>query len=110
MNNRPPILTALLHPLNLAMFALTVAAGLCSACWLAPPGFLFWLVMVIVIARDPSVRMTLTRQSRQPLAPRYQARFDRLDRAHITIFNAMQGVSPSFRRAVEPVQLPWMHD
>ncbi|MGZ9235840.1 MAG: hypothetical protein ACXW4E_09970, partial [Anaerolineales bacterium] len=104
MNNRSPVLTALLHPVNLAMLALTVAAGLCSAWWLASIGFIFWLVMVIAIARDPSVQISFTRQSRQPLAQRYQNRFDRLDRARITIFNAMQGVSPTFRRTVEPVQ------
>ena len=104
MNNRPPLLTALLHPLNLSMFALTVAAGLCSAWWLAPIGFVFWLVMVIIIARDPGIQITFTRQSRQPLAQRYQTRFDRLDRGRISIFNTLQGVSPSFRRAVEPIQ------
>jgi predicted nucleic acid-binding Zn-ribbon protein len=104
MNNRPPLLTALLHPLNLAMLALTIAAGLCSAWWLAPIGFVFWLVMVIVIARDPGIQITFTRQSRQPLAQRYQTRFDKLDRARISIFNSLQGSSPSFRRAVEPVQ------
>lgn len=104
MNNRPPLLTSLLNPVNLAMLTLTVAAGLCSAWWLAPIGFVFWLVMVIVIARDPGVRMTFTRQSRQPLAQRYQNRFDKLDRARITIFNAMQGVNPSFVRAIESLQ------
>ena len=104
MNNRPPLFTALLNPVNLAMFALTVAAGLCSAWWLAPVGFLFWMVMVIVIARDPGVQITFTRQSRQPLSQRYQARFDRLDRARISIFNAMQGVSPAFQRIIEPLQ------
>jgi hypothetical protein len=104
MNNRPPLLTALLHPVNLAMLALTLAAGLCSAWWLAPLGLVFWLVMVIVIARDPGVQITFTRQSRQPLAQRFQTRFDKLDRARISIFNALQGVSPSFRRAVLPVQ------
>lgn len=104
MNNRPPLLTSLLNPVNLAMLALTVASGLCSAWWLAPVGFVFWLVMVIVIARDPGIKMTFTRQSRQPLAQRYQTRFDRLDRARISIFNAMQGVSPAFQRAIEPLQ------
>lgn len=104
MNNRPPLLTALLNPVNLAMLALTVAAGLCSAWWLAPVGFLFWMVMVVVIARDPGVQITFTRQSRQPLSQRYQTRFDRLDRARISIFNAMQGVSPAFQRIIEPLQ------
>ena len=105
MNSRPPILTALLNPLNLSMLAVTVAAGLCSAWWLAPVGLVLWLVMVIVIARDPGVKITFTRQSREPLAQRYQVRFDRLDRARITIFNTMQRVgNASFRKSIEPVQ------
>ena len=105
MNNRPPLLTALLDPVNLAMLALTVAAGLCSAWWLAPVGFVLWLVMVVVIARDPGVRMTFTRQSREPLAQRYQVRFDKLDRARITIFNSLHRANnPALRRVIEPVQ------
>ena len=105
MNNRPPFLTALLHPLNLAMLALTVVAGLCSAWWLAPLGFLFWLVMVIVIARDPTIQITFTRQSREPLAQRFQNRFDKLERARINIFNALQRANnPALRRPMEPIQ------
>ncbi|NWF65358.1 MAG: hypothetical protein HXY38_13755 [Chloroflexi bacterium] len=104
MNNRPPLLSSLLHPLNLSMLALTAAAGLCSAWWLAPVGLVFWLIMVIAVARDPGLRMTFSRQSREPLAQRFQNRFDRLDRARISIFNSLQGVSPAFRRNVQPVQ------
>jgi hypothetical protein len=105
MSNRPPLLTAFLNPLNLSMLALTVVAGLCSAWWLAPIGFLFWLVMVIVIARDPGVQITFTRESRQPLSQRYQTRFDKLDRARVSIFNALQRINePSFRKSIEPIQ------
>jgi hypothetical protein len=87
------------------MLALTAAAGLCSAWWLAPVGFIFWLVMVFVIARDPGLKMTFTRQNRQPLAQRFQIRFDRLDRARFSIFNAMaQSSSPALQKTVEPVQ------
>jgi hypothetical protein len=104
MNNRPPFLTALFHPLNLSMFALMAAAGLCSAWWLAPIGFLFWLVMVVIVARDPGLQINFTRQSREPLSQRFQTRFDRLDRARVSIFNSMQGVSPAFRKRIQPVQ------
>lgn len=104
MTNRPPLLSSLLHPLNLSMLALTAAAGLCSAWWLAPVGLVFWLIMVIAVARDPGLQMTFSRQSREPLAQRFQNRFDRLDRARISIFNSLQGVSPAFRRNVQPVQ------
>jgi hypothetical protein len=102
---RSPLLTALIHPVNLSMLALTAAAGLCSAWWLAPIGFVFWLIMVFVIARDPGLQMTFTRQSRQPLAQRFQTRFDRLDRARFSIFNAVQRFnSPALQRTVEPLQ------
>ena len=86
------------------MLALTAAAGLCSAWWLAPIGFVFWLVMVAVVARDPGLQINFTRQSREPLAQRFQTRFDRLDRARASIFNSLQGVSPAFRRNIQPVQ------
>ncbi len=105
MNNRPPLLTALLNPLNMAMLALTIAAGLFSAWWLAPIGLVLWLVMVIVIPRDPGIQITFTRQSREPLSQRYQIRFDKLDRARIQIFNSLYRTNNSaFRRALEPVQ------
>jgi len=62
--------------------------------------------MVSVIARDPGLQMTFTRQNRQPLAQRFQTRFDRLERARFSIFNAMaQASSPSLQKSVEPVQI-----
>jgi hypothetical protein len=105
MGSRSPLLTALLNPLSLAMLALIVAAGLCSAWWLAPIGLALWLAMVILIARDPGVQMTFTRQSRQPLAQRFEVRFDKLDRARISIFNALQrSNSAPVRKSIAPVQ------
>ena len=103
--SRSPLLTALFHPINLFMLALTAAAGLCSAWWLAPFGFVFWLIMVFSIARDPGLQMTFNRQNRQPLAQRFQIRFDRLDRARFSIFNAMaQSNNPGLQKTVETVQ------
>jgi len=105
MQNRPPLLTAILNPINLAMLGLTIASGLCSAWWLTPVGFVLWLVMVIVIARDPGVQITFTRQSREPLAQRFQNRFDKLDRARISIFNTLQRANnPTLRKSMEPLQ------
>ncbi len=109
MNNRPPLLTALLNPINLSMLALTVVAGLCSAWWLAPIGFVFWLVMVIVIARDPGVQITFTRQSREPLAQRFQTRFDRLDRARISILIPYKVSLQPFGEPFCPFRIRWMN-
>jgi hypothetical protein len=100
---RSPFLLALFNPVNLSMLALTVAAGLCSAWWLAPIGLLLWIVMVLVIARDPGLQMTFTRQNRQPLAQRYQIRFDRIERVRFSIFNAQAQSTPTLRKAIEPV-------
>ena len=102
---RTPFLTAVLHPINLAMLMLVIVAGLCSAWWLAPVGLIFWIVMVVMIARDPGLRMTFTRQNRQPLSTRFQTRFDRLDKARLSIFNAVsRSNSQEFQKQVEPVQ------
>ena len=61
--------------------------------------------MVVLIARDPGLQMTFTRQNRQPLSQRFQTRFDRLDRARFSIFNAVGRFnSPALQRTVEPVQ------
>jgi septal ring factor EnvC (AmiA/AmiB activator) len=60
--------------------------------------------MVTIVSRDPGLQINFTRQSREPLAQRFQTRFDRLDRARVSIFNSLQGVSPAFRKRIQPVQ------
>ncbi len=105
MNQQSPLAQALVNPANLTMLALTAAAALCSAWWMAPIGFLLWLFMVWMIARDPGLQIMFTRQNRQPLAQRYQTRFDRLDRARVSIFNALaQANSPALQKLALPVQ------
>jgi hypothetical protein len=102
--NRSPFLTSLLNPVNLLMFALIVISGLCAAWWLAPLGFVLWIIMVTIISRDPGVNLTFSRQNRQPLAQRYQIRFDRLERSRVSIFNAMAQANPKMQRVVQPLQ------
>ncbi len=60
--------------------------------------------MVVNIAKDPGINITFIRQNRQPLAQRYQIRFDRLERSRISIFNAMAQVSPAMQKIVQPLQ------
>ena len=45
--------------LNLALLAVALVAGACSAWWLGLIGILLYLVMVVVVARDPSLKMSL---------------------------------------------------
>jgi chromosome segregation ATPase len=104
MFTRSPILTGLLHPLNLLLLALSVLAGLISAWWLFPVGLLFWLVMVVTVARNPSLRIAHQMQSREPLAQRFQKRFDRLERSQVSIFNSLASAPRRVQRALQPVQ------
>jgi chromosome segregation ATPase len=104
MRTPSPFLTGLIHPLNLSILALSVFAGLISAWWLFPVGLLFWLIMVVNVARDPSLRISHHMQRREPLAQRFQKRFDRLERSQVSIFNSLSSAPPRVRRALRPVQ------
>lgn len=101
---RSPWLTALINPLNLAMLALALAAGLCSAWWLLPIGLLLWVVMILAVARDPSLVISSTMESRQPLAARFQAPFDRIERSQVSLFNSLASADPRIRNALRQVQ------
>lgn len=100
---RSPILTALLNPLNLAALAMSVAAGLCAAWWLFPLGLLFWALMVVVIATDRHLKVEYTQQTWAPLAQRFQADFDRLTRAQVSLENSISDFNPRLRDALTPL-------
>ncbi len=99
-----PLLTGLIHPINLLMLGVSVLAGLVSAWWLFPVGLVLWLIMVINVANDPSLRMSHRMQGRKPLAQRFQKRFDRLERFQVSIFNSLASAPPDVRRLLHPVQ------
>jgi chromosome segregation ATPase len=104
MRTRSPFVTGLIHPLNLLMLGLSVFAGLVSAWWLFPIGLLFWLIMVITVSRDPSLRISHEMQKREPLAQRFQKYFDRIERSQVGVFNSMSSAPARTRRALQPVQ------
>jgi chromosome segregation ATPase len=104
MTTRSPFLTGLIHPLNLLLLALSVFAGLVSAWWMFPIGLVVWLIMVLNVARDPSLRISHQMQRREPLAQRFQGRFDRLERSQVSIFNTLASAPPHLQRALQPVQ------
>lgn len=104
MITRSPLLTGLMHPLNVLVLVTSVFAGLVSAWWLFPLGLLFWLIMVANVARDPSLRISHEMQRRKPLAQRFQKRFDRLERLQVSIFNSLASAPPTVQRALRPIQ------
>ena len=101
---RNPYVIALLHPINLSMLALINAAGLCAAWWLFPFGILIWIIMVLNIARDPSLKITYQIKSRKPLAPRFETKFDQIENWQIKLYNILAAAKPKVRRAFQPVQ------
>ena len=102
--HRSPLLTALINPLNLAMLGLSLAAGLCSAWWLLPLGLVLWMVMFLVVARDPSLVISATMDAREPLAARFQAPFDRIERSQVSLFNTLASADPRIRNSFRQVQ------
>jgi hypothetical protein len=86
------------------MLGLSVFAGRVSAGWLFPIGLLFWLIMVVTVSRDPSLRISHEMQKREPLAQRFQRYFDRIERSQVGVFNSMSSAPARTRRALQPVQ------
>jgi chromosome segregation ATPase len=87
------------------MAGLAVFAGLLSAWWLFPVGMLLWLVMVIIVSRDRALRFNAQMQRREPLAQRFQRYFDRVERAQVSVFNALTASPAHMRRVLEPIQV-----
>jgi chromosome segregation ATPase len=103
---RSPWLVALLNPLNLAMLAAAVGAGLVAAWWLFPVGLLGWALMVVGVALDPRLRLAQTFEARAVggLAQRFQGYFDRLQRVQAAVYRALAEARGSKRRHLEPLR------
>lgn len=103
MPKRTPLTIALLNPVNLAMLVLSIAAGLGAAWWLAPVGLILWVVMVVVIAREPSLQFSYVLENRAGLATRFQKKFDQINRTHTRIFNTIISSKPRVRKELQSV-------
>jgi chromosome segregation ATPase len=98
------MLIALIHPLNIVTLGVAVFAGLFCAWWLFFVGGLVWLIMVIAVTRDPSLRISHEMQRRAPLAQRFQRYFDRIERAQVSVFNSLASAPAQIRRVLRPIQ------
>lgn len=99
-----PLQVSLRNPLNLAMLAVIVVAGLISAWWLVPVGLILWGIMVFNLARSPEMQINQKIQTRAPLAVRFQQPFDRIQRAQVRVFNALSNAPNAVRKALRPLQ------
>jgi uncharacterized phage infection (PIP) family protein YhgE len=101
---RSPFLTALFHPASLSMLALTAAASLCAAWWMAPIGLVFWLAVFFVAYRDPALRLSNTVAGRATLAYRFQSKFERVQRTQTSLFLSLGSAPAKAQRLLRPVQ------
>lgn len=104
MTQRSPFLVALFSPPSLAMLALSAASGLCAAWWMAPIGFVLWLIIFIAAVRDPSLKMSNTVAGRETLSYRFQAKFDRVEKAQTSLFRELGSAPAKTKRLLDPVQ------
>jgi hypothetical protein len=102
---RSPLLLAFFNPANMAMLAFSVAAGLLAAWWLFPIGLVLWVIMMVRIATDRSLRINYDMQARLgTLSPRFQKVYDKVVRSQMRIFTSLLSASGRTRRALAPVQ------
>lgn len=99
-----PWFIALAHPLNLLILGLSVMAGLISAWWLFPLGLILWLIMVIRIAKDPTLQLKDRMQKRASLTQRFQQRFTRIEKVEIRLMNTANYSTASNTRFFKPIQ------
>ncbi len=104
--SRSPLQAALLHPMNLAMLGLTAAAGLLSAWWMAPVGFLLWFLMIFIVATDPSLRFRLGMEQRGSVAQRFQNHCNRIQRTEAGFYNSLSNSGrKNWRRFQEVMEI-----
>ncbi len=102
---RSPLATAFLHPLHQAMFLLAAAAGLLAAWWLFPVGLTLWLVMVLRMAGDRSLRTSFDMEARAgTLSTRFQELYNRVVRSQTRINNFFLSLTGRTKRAFLPLQ------
>jgi hypothetical protein len=98
--------TAFLNPLNLAMLAVSVVAGLLAAWWMFPAGLVVWAIMIWRVASDPDVRLRHMIHSRAPLPQRFESLFDPIERSQLRILRAIATARARPRRALSIVEQP----
>lgn len=102
--SKSPWLLALINPINILMFVVSIGAGLISAWWLFPLGLVFWFVMLLKMVSDPAVRINQSIQERSGLPQRFEAPFSRIEKIQVSLFNTLSSTKTPVRRAFEPLQ------
>jgi hypothetical protein len=96
-------LEAILDPAGILILISSVISGLLAAWWLFPAGIFLWLVMALVIMRDPSMRINNAIQNRSELTQRFQDDFNRLQKSQVSFFNIIQSSEPGIQHEMMPI-------
>lgn len=79
-------------------------AGLLAAWWMFPVGLVLWVVMIIIIAREPTTLLNNSIERRPALTQRFELPFNRIVRIQVSIFNTLRTWPAEWQRALQPVQ------
>jgi hypothetical protein len=96
-------LEAILDPAGIMILVCSAISGLLAAWWLFPVGLFCWLVMALVIIRDPSMRINNAIQNRSELTQRFQEDFNRLQKSQVSFFNIIQSSEQGVQREMMPI-------
>jgi uncharacterized phage infection (PIP) family protein YhgE len=90
--------------LNIAMLALSIAAGLVSAWWLLPIGLGLWFVMVRGVATHPVTQAQMAQPDRPEVTARFQSVIERIEAGQLRALNAIGETKRPLRQALDPLQ------
>jgi predicted nucleic acid-binding Zn-ribbon protein len=98
-----PWFDALIDPAGLILLASSIISGLLAAWWMFFVGVFFWLLIVINILRDPSLRLNQSIQNRSELSQRFQKPFNLLQKAQVSFFNSIQSSDGTVQKRMMPL-------
>ncbi|NPV56968.1 MAG: hypothetical protein HPY76_09920 [Anaerolineae bacterium] len=101
---RNPWIDALFDPVSIMMLVAAVLSGLLAAWWMFPIGMILWLVMVLVILRDPATRLNQSIQKQRDIAQRFLPAFKRIQRTQVNLYNTISGMDGGTKRVVKLIQ------
>lgn len=101
---RNPYLIASYQPWALAILVAAIASGLLVAWWLLPLGIVLYLLSIVLLSRDHTIRS----QANQPLrpnlrSPALRAKLNKIEQAHKNITRQIRQVSGPMERLLAPI-------
>lgn len=101
---RNPYFIASYQPWAIAILVAAIASGLLITWWLLPLGLVLYLVCIVLLSRDQTIRI----QANQPLRPNLRSKalrdkLNKIEQAHKNIKSQIDQVSGPMQRLLTPI-------